>query len=516
MRNTILLFFFLLSFNAVFANKITNYEYWFDYNFANRIQTEINEQSYDFILMDEINFTNIVQGIHTFNMRFKDSLNKWSVVQTSFFYKPALDSIFKIYNYPNNTLKTYEYWVDDNFDERKFVEINPNTSILNLDSNFSFEDLNLGIHKFVIRFKDNYDKWSVAQTSYFYKVDNGSEFQDVQYPSNKIYGYRWWFDNKPETMLTVSLENKEEIYSGIINLQCPKLDTIGLHTFNIQFMDSVGKWSVAVTDTFLYEAFVISKPILKSPANNAVVVGDIILKWNSIPYISNYYIQISDIIDFSNILLYDSLQNVTQYDVHFSDSKTYYWRVKAEYDDIFSDWSDVWSFIIEGDESYSQPIPLAAGWNLISSYIEPSNSSIPIVWADVKDNVVIVKNNAGATYIPAFDIDDIKNWKISEGYQVYASQVDTLVLAGLPIVPENSPITLNAGWNIISYLRNSELDCETAFASITDNGNLVIVKDNFGNTYIPAYDINSIGNLVPGQGYQIYVINPDELTYPGN
>ncbi len=161
-------------------------------------------------------------------------------------------------------------------------------------------------------------------------------------------------------------------------------------------------------------------------------------------------------------------------------------------------------------------IILNSGWNLISSYIEPENKSIPVVWNEVKDNVVIVKNNAGASYIPAFDIDDIKNWNIIEGYQVYASKKDTLEVTGNQIVPESSPINLNAGWNIISYLRNSVLDCETAFATITDNGNLVIVKDNYGNTYIPAYFINTIGNLIPGQGYQIYVLNNDVLTYPAN
>ena len=177
---------------------------------------------------------------------------------------------------------------------------------------------------------------------------------------------------------------------------------------------------------------------------------------------------------------------------------------------------DIIKIDFERIEINDQKIILNSGWNLISSYIEPENTSIPVVWDDVKNNVVIVKNNAGATYIPAFDIDDIQTWKIGEGYQVYASQADTLVVTGLQIVPENSPITLNAGWNIISYLRNSELDCETAFASLTDNGNLIIVKDNFGNTYIPAYDINSIGNLIPGQGYQIYVLNIDVLVYPGN
>lgn len=161
-------------------------------------------------------------------------------------------------------------------------------------------------------------------------------------------------------------------------------------------------------------------------------------------------------------------------------------------------------------------IALKFGWNLISTNVEPVNTSIPVVWGKVKENILMVKNNAGATYIPAYSIDNIKNWNISEGYHVYASKKDTLVIKGFKVMPGSSPIQLNAGWNTISYLRNSGLDCETAFASITDNGNVLMVKDNYGNSYIPAYNINTIGNLVNGQGYKIYVLSPDELIYPAD
>jgi hypothetical protein len=42
------------------------------------------------------------------------------------------------------------------------------------------------------------------------------------------------------------------------------------------------------------------------------------------------------------------------------------------------------------------------------------------------------------------------------------------------------------------------------------------VKDNYGKSYLPAFNINTIGNLIPGQGYKIYIINEDELIYPEN
>ncbi|PKL85630.1 MAG: hypothetical protein CVV22_06920 [Ignavibacteriae bacterium HGW-Ignavibacteriae-1] len=594
MRNILLYSFIFLSVNVVFANKITNYEYWIDYAFANRIQNVINDADSNLNLSESIDLTYLVQGIHTFNIRFKDSLNKWSVAQTSFFYKPANDSLMDNYNYPNNTLTAYEYWVDDDFVNRKYGVINPNTSLLNIDSFFLFENINSGIHKFVIRFKDNYGKWSVAQTSYFYHrandslmdnynypnntliayeywvddnyidkkyetlnpntsimnldsnfllenlnsgihkfvirfkdnygkwsisqtsyfyIPDNSEFTDVSYTSNKIYGYRYWFDNKPETIFTLILDNKEETFSEIINLQCPELDTLGLHVLHMQYMDSVGKWSVAVSDTFIYEGFEVSKPILKSPTDNANVKADTILKWNIIPYISKYYIQISDTNDFSNILVYDSLTNATQYEINFIDLKTYYWRVKAEYEGIYSEWSDVWAFTTV---DAAQIISLNLGWNLISTYVEPEFAALENIFSEIEGSTVIVKNNSGQIYYPEFDINDIGDWDVKQAYQVYMSKAEMLTIPGEMVVPETTEITLTTGWNMLAYLRDNAMDIENALATLVADDKLVIAKDNMGNVFYPAFEINMIGDMLPGQGYQIYLTSGATLTYPEN
>jgi hypothetical protein len=164
-----------------------------------------------------------------------------------------------------------------------------------------------------------------------------------------------------------------------------------------------------------------------------------------------------------------------------------------------------------------QKIALSTGWNIISSFIIPYEPGMMNdVFKKIKDSVVIVKNNEGHTYIPEYEIDDIGKWDETQGYQIYMRQADTLIMSGIQVSPGNTPIQLNTGWNMISYLRHAELDCETAFAGLTDDSNLVIVKDNEGNVYIPAYDINGIGNLIPGKGYQIYVVNADTLVFPEN
>tara|TARA_B110000977_G_C11013425_1_gene468553 strand:- start:803 stop:937 length:135 start_codon:yes stop_codon:yes gene_type:complete len=42
----------------------------------------------------------------------------------------------------------------------------------------------------------------------------------------------------------------------------------------------------------------------------------------------------------------------------------------------------------------------------------------------------------------------------------------------------------------------------------------VIIKDNSGVPYWNEYDYNGIGNLIPEQGYQVYVLNDVVFSFP--
>lgn len=96
------------------------------------------------------------------------------------------------------------------------------------------------------------------------------------------------------------------------------------------------------------------------------------------------------------------------------------------------------------------------------------------------------------------------------------SKAETLTISGIKIVPETTDITLSAGWNMIAYLRDNRMDIEIALAPLVADNKLVIAKDNMGNVFYPAFEINMIGNILPGQGYQIYLLNSGTQVYPGN
>jgi len=62
-------------------------------------------------------------------------------------------------------------------------------------------------------------------------------------------------------------------------------------------------------------------------------------------------------------------------------------------------------------------------------------------------------------------------------------------------------VDLLSGWNIIGYTFAVPQDIVATFDDIDQY--IQIVKNNLGQTYWPEYGFNGIGDLIPGQGYQL-------------
>jgi hypothetical protein len=257
---------------------------------------------------------------------------------------------------------------------------------------------------------------------------------------------------------------------------------------------------------------------LSQPADDAVNVD---LKpqftWSSNNCASTYTLEISKLQDFSVI---DITKNVTSIPYTLTNnldiSTEYWWRIGVKTTDGLQKFTESFKFKTSGQTSNTHDISMAKGWNIISTYILTANPDMFEVFNTIINDVTIVKNGNGEAFIPSHDINNIGDWNIKDGYHVYMQNSAILEITGDKVDFKTTEYNLNAGWSIISYIKDTETSVIDAFASLTNDGNLVIVKDNYGNVYIPAYGINTIGNLVPGQGYQIYLTNLDVLTYPGN
>jgi hypothetical protein len=132
----------------------------------------------------------------------------------------------------------------------------------------------------------------------------------------------------------------------------------------------------------------------------------------------------------------------------------------------------------------------------------------------IVDNLTILKDNNGDAYLTEWAFNGIGDLDFKQGYQIKTTTSDTLELCGLQMYPQNNPIPISSGWNLIPYLRETPSPVDVVLEGLDDN--LILVKDYNGNPYLPEWNFNGIGDLVAGQGYQLKTINSDTLVYLSN
>lgn len=165
---------------------------------------------------------------------------------------------------------------------------------------------------------------------------------------------------------------------------------------------------------------------------------------------------------------------------------------------------------ISGVAQTTQTLSLESGWNTVSLYVQPDDSSFATLFDGTP--VSMVKNEDGEVYLPSEGVEQISTWKVDEGYKVYAETATTLGISGVEASPGATKIVLDKGGNIVPYLSTGSQAVEQALVSIEES--LVAVEDGDGVRYDPSASSSPLDSLRPGQGYEVYVDQPDTLIYP--
>ena len=175
---------------------------------------------------------------------------------------------------------------------------------------------------------------------------------------------------------------------------------------------------------------------------------------------------------------------------------------------------------IEGNNNTEGPseqtLNLVSGWSMFSTYMMTDNMAMDVVLEPIVDQVIIAKNYLGAAYLPEWGFNGIGDVLIGQGYQIKTSEAVDLTISGTYMSPEENPIDLVAGWNMIGYLRLEPALADLALADLVDAGNLIIAKDYLGAAFLPEWGFNGIGDLKPGNGYQIKTNTAGTLSYLSN
>ena len=173
--------------------------------------------------------------------------------------------------------------------------------------------------------------------------------------------------------------------------------------------------------------------------------------------------------------------------------------------------SDVQSglFVLNIENVESQSLALNNGWNLISTYIKNDTLTATNFIGENENNTVIMKNNIGDAFLPSWNFDGIGYLEYGEAYQIKTSDSIFIEISGhyLP----NFSIFLNEGWNMVAVLNKAEQPVEEVLINCQQD--VIIVKNFLGEAYLPEWEFNAIGNMIPGQGYQIKMNAPSEIMF---
>ncbi|MCP4123964.1 MAG: T9SS type A sorting domain-containing protein [Bacteroidetes bacterium] len=192
------------------------------------------------------------------------------------------------------------------------------------------------------------------------------------------------------------------------------------------------------------------------------------------------------------------------------------WVLRSNHNDMWNihDLSD--HFGIHGRFVYCirETTTVDAGWSFISSSVIPDDPDMLSVLQGFENDIIILKNGAGDVVIPSIGLNGVGDWDVTAGYQVKSSNSVELEMECTPVDPSKTPIFLTEGWSMVAYLRNSPMDVSIAMASVSSD--VIVMKNEIGHIFLPAFGINDIGDMNPGEGYKIKMSNTNTLTYPAN
>ncbi|HEX5151346.1 MAG TPA: T9SS type A sorting domain-containing protein [Parafilimonas sp.] len=218
---------FVFSITSFAQSKINRYEYWLDNDFNNKVSASVSPKA-KFNITTDIDASSLNDGLHVFNIRFKDNNGKWSSTRSQYIIKAAAPG----------KLTAYEYWFDDKYGQKTNAGIS-GTNTLILTQKINTSDLSPGGHQFSIRFKDSTGKWSNIKSQYFFKASE----------SAKIKEYEYWFDDNYNQKTNAKVSGTGNLIV-IKNLRVNEVST-GYHRFNIRFKDVNETWSATKSSYFI-------------------------------------------------------------------------------------------------------------------------------------------------------------------------------------------------------------------------------------------------------------------------
>lgn len=128
-------------------------------------------------------------------------------------------------------------------------------------------------------------------------------------------------------------------------------------------------------------------------------------------------------------------------------------------------------------------------------------------------NLIIAKDYLGSAFLPEFNYNGIGSLSKYEGLQIKTNNACQLVFTAARNsrliggnIQYGSDVKIGEGWSIINYGNKHPISAEEFCETYVED--LIILKNFNGNAYLPEWNFNGVGDLIPGESYQIKM--PDD------
>lgn len=224
------------NFNSTIFPELTQLEYFLDTDpgFGNGTPILAPAGSKSITQLFNIPMTNVSNGIHVLYVRAKNDDGRWGMTQNMPFYRVRTE-IMSI------TAMEYFFDIDPGFGNGMPISVTAGSNNVITSLNIPLANVSNGIHALYIRAKNNFNQWSIVQTSAFYHAAA---------PLQSLSKLEYFFDSDPGpgNGISVALQNtSNETKSFIIDLSNV---SNGIHTLYIRAKDLSNKWSLTSTIPF--------------------------------------------------------------------------------------------------------------------------------------------------------------------------------------------------------------------------------------------------------------------------
>ena len=210
-------------------------EYWFDNDFENSKKIIVPENGF---IKLPITTDELEAGLHILKYRTGFSDGVMGRIHTDYFFK---------LNTVNGTgAQIFEYWFNDDYDNRLKQSISKSNDLIQLKINTS--SLSVGGHQ--LNYRAGYDGGMPGATSVAFFVKGQNPYAAENAKSLTLSEYSYWFDDIDSTRVTHVFERSASTRNVRILADASDLSISKEHSFNIQFKRSDGATSIVLKEPF--------------------------------------------------------------------------------------------------------------------------------------------------------------------------------------------------------------------------------------------------------------------------